>query len=183
MENALPCPDLLRERDSLLARLHEISAQRTALREKQAGLAERRDLLEMQQQEIDKVSPEEGEEDQLEELRAKSRSLEHLRENYEHALELLHGGDNAGLLDLLGSFEKLIHAMSADDQALIPEAEAVSALRAQLAHLSSRLRRPPLPDEEMDMDKIEERLFALAATQTQITPQPAGNTLLAGRNR
>lgn len=125
MENALPCPDLLRERDSLLARLHEISAQRTALREKQAGLAERRDLLEMQQQEIDKVSPEEGEEDQLEELRAKSRSLEHLRENYEHALELLHGGDNAGLLDLLGSFEKLIHAMSADDQALIPEAEAV----------------------------------------------------------
>lgn len=83
MENALPCPDLLRERDSLLARLHEISAQRTALREKQAGLAERRDLLEMQQQEIDKVSPEEGEEDQLEELRAKSRSLEHLRENYD----------------------------------------------------------------------------------------------------
>lgn len=168
MENALPSPELLQERDGLLGRLHEISTRRKALQEKQAGLVERRDLLEMQQQEIDKVSPEEGEEDQLEELRAKSRSLEHLRENYENALELLHGGDNVGLLDLLGSFEKLIHAMSKDDPALTPEAEAVSALREQLSLLSSHLRRPPLPDEEMDMDKIEARLFALAQLKRKL---------------
>ena len=167
MESAFPQPELLAERDALLGQLQQVSAQRKALLEKQANLADRRDLLEMQQQEIDKVSPEEGEEEHLEELRAKVRSQEHLRKNYEDALILLHGEDGPGLLDMLGQFERLIHSMSQDDDVLTPEAEAVAALRQQLVHLSNHLRRPPLPDE-MDMDNVEERLFALAQLKRKL---------------
>lgn len=65
MESAFPRPELLEERDALLGQLQEVSARRKALSAKQASLADRRDLLEMQQQEIDKVSPEEGEEEHL----------------------------------------------------------------------------------------------------------------------
>lgn len=169
LESSLPCPELLRERDALLARLHETAAQRKALLERQAGLAERRELLEMQQQEIDKVAPEEGEEERLEDLRSRLRSLTHLRENYEHALALLHGEGSEGLLDLLSRFEKLLGRMSDHDEELRPEAEAVSALRQQLAHLSGRLRRPPsLSDDEVDMEQLEERLFALAQLKRKL---------------
>lgn len=168
MESAFPRPELLEERDALLRQLQEVSARRNVLSAKQASLADRRDLLEMQQQEIDKVSPEEGEEEHLEELRAQVRSQEHLRENYENALTLLHGEDGPGLLDMLGRFERLIHTMSRDDAVLAPEAEAVAALRQQLVHLGNHLRRPPLPDEEMDMDKVEERLFALAQLKRKL---------------
>lgn len=168
MEGVFPRPELLAERDALLAQLQQVSAQRKALSEKQASLADRRDLLEMQQQEIDKVSPEEGEEEHLEELRARARSLAHQRKNYEDALLLLHGEDGPGLLDMLGQFERLIHSMSREDDTLTPEADAVAALRQQLAHLGNRLRRPPLPDEEMDMDDVEERLFALAQLKRRL---------------
>lgn len=168
MESALPRPELLRERDAQLAQLHDIAAQAKALREKQASLAEKRDLLEMQQQEIDKIAPREGEEDKLEELRAKVRAQEHLRGNYDEALAILHGDDGMGLLDMLGRFEKLIHHMSREDEALTPDAEAVAALRSQLAHLSNHLRRPPVLDDDADMDKIEERLFALAQLKRKL---------------
>lgn len=168
MESVFPQPELLAERDALLGQLQQVSARRKALLEKQTDLADRRDLLEMQQQEIDKVSPEEGEEEHLEELRAKVRSQEHLRKNYEDALALLHGNDGPGLLDTLGQFERLIHNMSQEDETLTPEAEAVAALRQQLMHLGNHLRRPPLPDEEMDMDHVEERLFALAQLKRKL---------------
>mgnify|MGYP001019429485 CR=1 FL=1 len=168
MESAFPQPELLAERDALLGQLQHVSAQRRTLLEKQANLADRRDLLEMQQQEIDKVSPEKDEEEHLEELRAKVRSQEHLRRNYEDALSLLRGEDGPGLLDMLGRFEHLIHRMSQDDDVLAPEAEAVAVLRQQLVHLSNHLRRPPLPDEEMDMDSVEERLFALAQLKRKL---------------
>ena len=168
LESGLGKPELLREREALLSRLNETAAQRKALLERQAGLAEKRELLEMQQQEIDKVSPEEGEEERLEETRAQARSLEHVRENYEEALALLHGDDAEGLLDMLSHFEKVLIRMVKDDDSLRSDAEAVSALRQQLSHLGGRLRRPPQMEELPDMDKLEERLFALAQLKRKL---------------
>ena len=168
LESGLGNPELLRERDALLARLNETSAQRKALLERQAGLAEKRELLEMQQQEIDKVAPEENEEERLEETRAKARSLEHVRENYEQALALLHGDDAEGLLDMLSHFEKVLTRMARDDDSLQSDADAVTALRQQLFHLGGRLRRPSPMEDLPDMDQVEERLFALAQLKRKL---------------
>ena len=171
LESGLSCPELLHQRDALLARLQANAAQRSALLERQAGLGERRELLEMQQQEIDKVSPEEGEEEKLEEIRALARSMEHQQENYEQALILLQGDDQEGVIDQLGQLEKLLQRMCREDESLQADADAVAALRQQLAHLGGRLRRPPaLPglDEMPDMDHLEERLFALAQLKRKL---------------
>ena len=96
LESGITCPELLTQRDDLLSRLQANAAQRAALLNRQEGLVERRELLEMQQQEIDKVSPEEGEEERLEEIRALARSMEHQQENYEQALVLLQGDEQEG---------------------------------------------------------------------------------------
>ncbi len=172
LEQGMDCGDLAVRREELLTALRENAAQRAALLERQSGLAEKRELLEMQQQEIDKVAPEEGEEERLEELRGRVRSMEHLRENYGLALALLHGEDQQeGLVDQLGRLEKLLRVMGRDDASLEADTDAVAALRQQLAHLGGRLRRPPaLPDMDdiPDMDHVEERLFALAQLKRRL---------------
>ncbi|GHU92015.1 DNA repair protein RecN [Deltaproteobacteria bacterium] len=168
IDSALPDPQLLHKRDALYRSLADIAAQRKALLEKQAEMTARRDLLEMQQQEIDKVSPKENEEERLEALRAQMRSSAHLCENYEKAFALLHGEDGTGLLDLLDKFEKLLAKIGEFDTTLTPEADAVSALRVQLAHLGCRLRPPPPQVAETNMHRVEERLFALAQLRRKL---------------
>lgn len=168
MESTLKDPDLLCRRDELLEQLRSVEARRTELRAREAHLLERRDILEMQQQEIDRVAPEAGEEERLEEQRAIVRAAEQTREQYELALGLLHGEEEPGLLDMLGRLERCLHQMARTDDSVSEDADAVTALRQQLSHLSGRLRRPPLPEDMPDVEQMEERLYALAQLKRKL---------------
>lgn len=168
MESTLKDPDLLRRRDELLEQLRSVEARRKELRAREAHLLERRDILEMQQQEIDRVAPEAGEEEHLEEQRAIVRAAEQTREQYELALGLLHGEEEPGLLDMLGRLERCLHQMARTDDSVSEDADAVTALRQQLSHLSGRLRRPPLPEDMPDVEQMEERLYALAQLKRKL---------------
>mgnify|MGYP000669909192 CR=1 FL=1 len=154
--------------DELLEQLRSVEARRKELRAREAHLLERRDILEMQQQEIDKVAPEAGEEERLEEQRAIVRAAEQTREQYELALGLLHGEEEPGLLDMLGRLERCLHQMARTDDSVSEDADAVTALRQQLSHLSGRLRRPPLPEDMPDVEQMEERLYALAQLKRKL---------------
>ena len=168
MESTLKDPDLLRRRDELLEQLRSVEARRKELRAREAHLLERRDILEMQQQEIDRVAPEAGEEERLEAQRAIVRAAEQTREQYELALGLLHGEEEPGLLDMLGRLERCLHQMARTDDSVSEDADAVTALRQQLSHLSGRLRRPPLPEDMPDVEQMEERLYALAQLKRKL---------------
>lgn len=168
MESTLKDSDLLRRRDELLEQLRSVEARRKELRAREAHLLERRDILEMQQQEIDRVAPEAGEEERLEEQRAIVRAAEQTREQYELALGLLHGEEEPGLLDMLGRLERCLHQMARTDDSVSEDADAVTALRQQLSHLSGRLRRPPLPEDMPDVEQMEERLYALAQLKRKL---------------
>ena len=168
MGSTLKDPDLLRRRDELLEQLRSVEARRKELRAREAHLLERRDILEMQQQEIDRVAPEAGEEERLEEQRAIVRAAEQTREQYELALGLLHGEEEPGLLDMLGRLERCLHQMARTDDSVSEDADAVTALRQQLSHLSGRLRRPPLPEDMPDVEQMEERLYALAQLKRKL---------------
>ena len=168
MQSTLKDPDLLRRRDELLEQLRSVEARRKELRAREAHLLERRDILEMQQQEIDRVAPEAGEEERLEEQRAIVRAAEQTREQYELALGLLHGEEEPGLLDMLGRLERCLHQMARTDDSVSEDADAVTALRQQLSHLSGRLRRPPLPEDMPDVEQMEERLYALAQLKRKL---------------
>lgn len=168
MESTLKDPDLLRRRDELLEQLRSVEARRKELRAREAHLLERRDILEMQQQEIDRVAPEAGEEERLEEQRAIVRAAEQTREQYELALGLLHGEEEPGLLDMLGRLERCLHQMARTDDSVSEDADDVTALRQQLSHLSGRLRRPPLPEDMPDVEQMEERLYALAQLKRKL---------------
>lgn len=167
LENGIARPDLLQKRDELVENLKNIDSQIDNLRKKQKDLAEKRDLLEMQKEEIDKVSPREGEEEELEGKRAKAREMESARHNYNKAMGILYGEDTPGLLQMLADFEKLLGNMAKGDGNLANDAECVEVFRQQMAELANQFRRPP-GGHKFDMDAVEERLFVLAQLKRKL---------------
>ena len=153
---------LLKQRDTLLRELLEIRSQRTALESKWRTLSEKRELLEMQQKNIDAVNPQVHEEEILEEKRRLIRNAQGLKERHEKALALLHGEEGIGLLAQIRDFAIQIATLSNDDERFSSYEEDLERTKEVLTALDQLLRRLPAESEEEDLDSIEERLFELA---------------------
>ncbi len=167
IENSLPDKSLLEQRNTLLHALEQLCAERKAMQHKYDTLAERRELLEMQQLEIDKVSPEPNEEERLEALRSQARDVSEQVAYFETALTLLHGNEGPGLMDILSNFERQIEAICNYDQSFTEDLAAISALRELLPHMESRMRKTPQASD-IDMDALESRLYALAQLKRKL---------------
>ena len=101
-------------------------------------------LLEMHLTEIEKVSPAEGEEEQLEAMRAEWRGTEQLRRHYERAQMILRG-EETGLLEQIGHLERALELLAGDDEDMAAYLESAVSFRQTIAELERKLRRPPLP--------------------------------------
>lgn len=168
LEKDFAKPELLAKRDELLSKIKSIANEIENLKLKQSDLADRRELLEMQSAEIDKVSPAQGEEEELEEARKQIRNQESERKNYSRAMALLHGEDGPGLIQMLTDFGRLLQQMAKDDPDLQEDYENVDAFRQTLSHMGNQFRRPPAKTAAMDIDAIEERLFAFAQLKRKL---------------
>lgn len=160
-------PDLLEKRHALVKRLREAAERKEALRTRFRDLADRRELLEMHLGEIEKVAPEEGEEEQLEALRAEWRGTEQLRRHYERAQMILRG-EETGLLEQIGQLERALETLASDDEEMAVHLEAATSFRQTLSELERKLRRPPLPQSDVDPEQIESRLFELAQLKRKL---------------
>lgn len=160
-------PPLVEKRNGLVKKLREAAERKEALRLRFRDLADRRELLEMHLGEIEKVGPEEGEEEQLEALRAEWRGTEQLRRHYERAQMVLRG-EESGLLEQMGHLERALEALAADDEEMTAYLEAATSFRQTLTELERKLRRPPLPQSDIDPERIESRLFELAQLKRKL---------------
>ena len=160
-------PDLLAARNTLLKELKEAAERKEALRTRFRELADRRELLEMHLTEIEKVSPAEGEEEQLEAMRAEWRGTEQLRRHYERAQMILRG-EETGLLEQIGHLERALELLAGDDEDIAAYLESAVSFRQTIAELERKLRRPPLPQADIDPEQIEARLFELAQLKRKL---------------
>ena len=163
-------PELLAEREASLAALNTLASRREELEAKVAILAEKREILEFQQQEIDKVNPKPGEEEALETERDEARNAETVREGVEEALSLLRGdGDGWGLLDGLAQLDKALASLARTDEQFAPDLESLRELHTGLSDLDGRLRRMGThTGSPANTERIEARLFALAQLKRKL---------------
>ena len=167
VDAALDSPALLHERDELLKEWRENHAEGERLRERQGSLAARRELLEMQQREIDKISPRPGEEEELEARRAQAREQAGLAAEYENALNILYGAEE-GFASVLRRLERALEHLAAQDDFFAEALDAVLKLREQLPELERRLRRAPAAVSPKETDALEARLYALAQLKRKL---------------
>lgn len=168
LETYFPQRDLLTRRDELLAQLKKIAETIANLKSKQATLAEKRELLEMQKDEIDKVNPEPGEEEELEEKRREIKNREDERKIYDEAMAILHGDGSPGLLQSLADLGRVINYMAIDDPEIRNLQETIDGFRDEITHFSNTFRRPRAASSKADLDAIEERLFEFAQLKRKL---------------
>lgn len=164
MEGIVPAKELFAKKAELLKALEENKAKREAIIARRERLTEVRDLLEMQQAEIDKVRPLPNEDVELEELRMKARRQEEAGKIYDAALNMLYGsGDGSGLLDALSRFRGILEELSEEDERLKNSLASCTALMEDMQQTGSLLRRPPeICDLPEDIEQVEARLYELS---------------------
>jgi len=167
IDAALDSPLLLQERDNLLKEWREINTEGERLRNQQHNLAARRELLEIQQREIDKISPLPGEEVELEAKRARAKEQAGLAAEYENALNLVYGEE--GFASVLHRLERALQRLAENDDFFAEALDALVNLREQLPELERRLRQaPPAAVSPKEMDALEARLYALAQLKRKL---------------
>lgn len=150
------------ERDAITASLHELGIKRKELEAKYLALSDKRELLEMQQEEINKVKPVENEEEELEAIRSRARKHKNQRERYRTVLEILYGDETPGLLDQLAVLRKTLQNLDASDDFFQSLIEAVAALEQELQFATKKFNQPESCSDTIDLEGIEARLFDLA---------------------
>lgn len=162
IDDFLPDKGIIAQKDALVRELRDVAEQRRRLLARMDMLSEKRELLEMQQKEIEKVAPEEGEEERLEQARNELKSVERLRGQYEQGLELMLGGESAGLAAQLGELERLLHALSQEDESFSPSLEALLNFEEEARELTRRFRSTPSSGSDYSPDEVEARLYELS---------------------
>jgi DNA repair protein RecN (Recombination protein N) len=170
LDDFMQRPDLLEKRNSLVRALADIQDRKVKLDQALADLAGKRDLLEYQQQEIEKVGPQPDEEEALENRRAAFRNQAALSGHVAAALSALHGGEEGpGLLRQFAVLERALTAMSGILDEFAGAPESLSEMRLALQDLDARLRRnESRKQSDLDIEDIESRLYALAQLKRKL---------------
>ena len=170
LDDFLARPDLLAEKDRLTHAIGGCSERIAALEEARRTLEDKRDVLEYQQQEIEKISPKLGEEEELELKRAAFRNQAGIAKSVAAALGSLHGDESGpGLYTPLSALEKAVDALAGllDEFSDMPD--SLAEMRISLQDMEGRLRRAARGvEEEADIEAIESRLYALAQLKRKL---------------
>ncbi|WP_319471289.1 AAA family ATPase [uncultured Pseudodesulfovibrio sp.] len=170
LDSFLPNQALLTERNDRFAILNDVLERKKQLLAKFDDIEKQRDFLEYQKKEIDKVNPQPGEEDELEDRKKILKDRERAGECLQNALDVLHG--EIGLLDAMTLLTREMEIISRLFPGFEDDREAIEELRMMLHDLDSRLRKGPKnlddPDENMNLDDVEERLFELAKLKRKL---------------
>ena len=166
LDSYLDDPAPLATKNRLLRELATVHQALRDLEDKAAALEERRQYLEFQHNEIGRVAPRPGEEEELLATRAVVTTSRKASESLTKALDCIEGEPR--LLDALAELHsELLHA-GAHFPEFEPDAEAVASFRHQLKDVAVRLRRQPTPNVAGDAEAIEKRLFELAQLKRKL---------------
>jgi len=160
--------EVLAERDDLADKLRHCRARHKELADRARELEERREFLEYQEQEIAKVDPQPGEEEELEEKKRELREQAKSTEGVQRSLELLEGQDYR-VLDHVTQLHSEVASLADFDSDFTDEAARLEEMRYELQELAVKLRdRPPPVNTEQELERIESRMWELGKLKRKL---------------
>ncbi len=163
-------PDIFIQKDDLVAQLQGIVQERKKIEAKVADILEKRDVLEYQLQEIAKVNPKHGEEEELENIRNAVRNQAGISDSIGAALTSLHGGEQGtGIFPALASFEKAVITLNKYAEGFSDVQETMLDIRNSMQDIERRLKGAAQQNSNTyDIEQVEERLYAIAQLKRKL---------------
>lgn len=167
-------PELIAEKDRQLKLMNDILAKRKKLEETVVELEQKREILEFQQHEIDKVGPQPNEEEQLEKTREAHKNQAHMETYSARGLEALWGTvEGTGVYASLGDLERAVERLVSLDESLAEELSQTTEwfldIQSRLREIEAILRNIGAQSAaSIDIDQIESRLYALAQLKRKL---------------
>lgn len=170
LDTFLPDDSLLIAREAALEGLRSVIKEIGALDRKCESLMKQREFLEFQKREIEKINPQPGEEDMLEQRKAVLKDRERAGECLRNALDCIHGDSN--LLDTMSLLSREMDIIARLYPEFEDDRQAVDDFRLRLHELDSHLRRDPGDIEsdydDMTLDDVESRLFKISQLKRKL---------------
>lgn len=161
--------ELLEQKDRLLHRYKDAVRRLEQLQQTADELEEKRELLEYQQQQIDQVGPERGEEDTLIERKTVLREQASSHQAVQDCLEILNGAGQQGALDQAVDLHRATQSLHGLGDRFAEHSQHLAEWYEYLKEFESELRAQPLPfDSTQELENIEARLWELAQLQRRL---------------
>ncbi len=157
---------LVTQKNTHLDELRRIGGALRDLHKQCETLEDRKEILEFQRQQIEKVNPKSGEEDELLARRDTLRNMDRARESLDRLLGRLLVED--GLIDGLADSEKDLYFLSDTWPDFEEDAKTIESARHHLSDLSARLRNLTPDAAEENIEEVEKRLWELAQLKRKL---------------
>ncbi|GAU08420.1 DNA repair protein RecN [Desulfoplanes formicivorans] len=168
VDGFLDDPGLLVRHREMVREMAQILAQEQEIRDRVRGLEEKRDFLEYQQAEIQKVAPKPGEEEALLAEKKIIQAQADSREMIHQSLEVINGQEFS-LLEGLGVLQSHVQALADLDERYAEYASHMEDARQSVLELDRELRSEPMDFEhQARLEAIESRLWKLAQLQRRL---------------
>lgn len=170
LDTFLPDDSLLKAREAALGNLRSVLKAIEDLDRKCEDLNKQREFLEFQKREIEKINPQPGEEELLEERKTILKDREQAGECLRSALDCIHGDTN--LLDTMSLLSREMDIIARLFPDFEDDRQAVEEFRLRLHDLESHLRRDPgtieADTDDMTLDDVESRLFKISQLKRKL---------------
>jgi DNA repair protein RecN (Recombination protein N) len=170
LDDYLDRPDLLAEKERLASALHACALKVQSLDRSRLALEDKRDVLEYQRKEIEKVAPKAGEEEALETRRAMMRNQAAVAEHAGTALSALYGNDEGpGVFKHLAALERAVASLASVLDEYNESASKIIDVNGILQDVEAALRKTArVAGQDADVEAIEARLYALAQLKRKL---------------
>ncbi len=167
LDSFLPERSLVNQRNLILGKLQKLSSEKNALESELSSLREKRDYLEFQSAQIEKVKPRKGEEEELTIRREKIKSRAELAEWRQKALDILHRPDTS-LRDSFFELKKAVTHLAEHYSDFSAQAGELENVRILLEDIDRSLRTAETSSDTMELESIESRLWELAQLRRKL---------------
>lgn len=167
LDSFLPDKGFIDQRNRILGELNTILAEKKSTKEKLSALSEKREYLEFQRAQIDKVNPKPGEEEELLEKRDEIKTRAQLAESVQKSLDILHSPE-INLMDSFYEFKRNLHFLGESDPSLAHLTQDVENFQAWLEETDRTLRSVGTGADTHELESIESRLWQLAQLRRKL---------------